>query len=153
MYQSRGMGALWGPSYVMGFDGKTIVDCSGTAQFFNLNCLNPFAKHYSMLDYTTQSDLGPSATPATVAAAAADTQATIQQQCADDPADCAIAGSDYPYVASVGAGAAQAAADAAQAAADAAGAAAAGITSVIPTWLMVVLIGGGALLVLKVARG
>jgi hypothetical protein len=133
MYQGRGLGQ----PYVMGLDGR-IADCSSLSDF-SINCLSPFAyaHPYSMLDYTTQSDLGPAASPATVAAVAADTQSTIQQQCADDPADCAIASSYTPVLAAAAAGAQQAVSDA---------------TSLIPAWLWAVLIGGGLLLAMATVR-
>ena len=127
MYQGGGLGS-W--PYVMGSNGA-IVDCSQHANFLQGNCWNPFAQTYSMLDYTTQSDLGPAATAATVSAAAADAQATIDQQCADDPSSCAIATSGDPYIASLLAGGQQALDD---------------VQNIIPSWLWVVLIGSSALL-------
>jgi len=130
MYQ--GLGA----PYVMGSAGA-IVDCGDWSNLTQPQCWNPFAQTYSMLDFTTQSDLGPAASAATRAAVAADTQATIQQQCAADPADCAIASSTDPFAASVGAGVQQAEKD---------------LAGAIPTWLWAVLIGGGALLLFTAVR-
>jgi hypothetical protein len=125
MYQ--GLGA----PYVTGSSGA-IIDCGQWGNLFQSACWNPFAQTYSMLDFTTQSGLGPAASPATVAAVAADTQTVIQQQCAANPADCAIASSSDPYAASAAAGVADAVSS---------------VTGAIPTWLWAVLIGGGALLV------
>ena len=126
MYQ--GLGA----PYVHGYSGA-VIDCADWSNLYQLNCWYPLAQTYSMLDFTTQSGLGPAASPATVAAVAADTQATIAQQCAADPADCAIASSTDPVAA----------------------AAAAGVTGVlgsVPVWLWAVLIGGGALLLFSAVR-
>jgi hypothetical protein len=144
MYQSRGLGQ----PYVMGSSGA-IIDCNTLTGFLETmqepSCWFGGAfsgQSYSMLDYTMQSSgLGPAASPATVAAVAADTQATVSQQCSDDPADCAIASSSDPVVASVVAGAQQAASDAASLA-----------TSALPSWLWAVLIGGGAFLVVEAMR-
>jgi len=144
MYQSRGLGQ----PYVMGSTGA-IIDCNTLTGFLETmeepSCWFGGAfssQSYSMLDYTTQSSgLGPAASSATVAAVAADTQATISRQCADDPTDCAIASSTDPVVASVVAGAQQAVSDTASLAA-----------STIPSWLWLVLIGGGAFLAVEAMR-
>jgi hypothetical protein len=138
MYQ--GLGA----PYVMG-SGGAIVDCGQWANVLQPACWNPFAQTYSMLDYTTQSGLGPAAGPSTQTAVAADTQATIQQQCAADPSDCTVASSDSPFSAAAVAGAQQAASNLA-------GEAASNLAGAIPVWLWALLIGGGALLLFTAVR-
>jgi hypothetical protein len=95
-----------------------------------------------MLDFTTQSDLGPAASPATIAAVAADTQATIQQQCAQDPTDCAIASSTDPYLAALNP---LSSIDSYLAALDP-------LSGGLPSWFWPALIGGGLLAVLLMVR-
>lgn len=136
MYLSRG----FGEPYVMGSAGK-LVDCGSWSNLFQGNCWNPVAQTYSMLDFTTQSDLGAAASPATQAAVVADAQATISQQCADYPTDCGVASSDNPLVAAAGAGVQQAVSEVGSLAAGA-----------MPTWAWSLLIGGGALVLLSMVR-
>ncbi len=129
MYQ-MGLGA----PYVMGSAGA-IIDCGEWSNLFQGACWNPTAQTYSMLDFTTQSDLGPAASLGTQAAVAADTQQTIAQQCAADPTDCAIASSTSPEMAAAAAGVQQAASNVANS-----------LYGSLPLWMWAVLIGGGALL-------